>query len=198
MSRTNRINSNYSKNHQTGFTLIELMITLSLGMIILSFAVPSFSSFIKNSRLTTVTNNLVADVNYARHEAVTRGTTVIMCRSADPTAATPSCGGSNNTWTSGWLIFVSNDTNTVYNDGVDTLLRVGSDVEGEVTVKTNGVSDTSLVYTAEGTIDMGGGTAIFAVCDNRGEDDGNQLQVNPTGRPRLVSPVPNSCASPTA
>ncbi len=167
-------------------------------MVVLSLAVPSFSSFIKNSQLTTITNNLVTDVNYARHEAVTRGATVIMCRSANPAATTPTCGGTNNTWTSGWLIFVSNDTNTVYDNGVDTLLRVGNDVEGEVIVKTNGVSDASLVYTAEGTIDMGGGTAIFAVCDDRGKDDGNQLQVSPTGRPRLVSPVPNSCASPTA
>ncbi|MGD8573172.1 MAG: GspH/FimT family pseudopilin, partial [Gammaproteobacteria bacterium] len=181
-----------------GFTLIELLITISLGMIILSFAVPSFSSFIKNGQLTTATNNLVTDVNYARHEAVTRGATVIMCRSDNPTAATPSCGGNNYTWTSGWLIFVSKDTNTVYNDGVDTLLRVGSDIEGEVTVKSNSVSNADLIYTAEGTIDMGGGTAVFAVCDTRGEGFGNQLQVSPTGRPRLITPVPDSCASPTA
>lgn len=183
---------------QNGFTLIELLITIALGMIILSFAVPSFSSFIKNSRVTTITNNLVTDVNYARQEAVTRGATVILCRSANPTAAVPSCGGTSNNWSSGWLVFVSGDTNNDYDDGVDTLLRASNDIAGEVTVKTNAVSNSDLVYKADGTIDMGGGTAAFAVCDDRGEGHGNQLQVGPTGRPRLVAPVPDSCASPTA
>lgn len=182
---------------QSGFTLIELLITISLAMIILSFAVPSFSSFIKNGRVTTTTNNLVTDVNYARQEAVTRGAVVILCRSANPTAATPSCGGTSSNWSSGWLIFVSADSNTDYDDGVDILLRANSDNEGEVTVRTNGVSNSELVYKADGTIDMGGGTAVFAVCDDRGEGHGNQLQVGPTGRPRLISPVPGSCASPT-
>ncbi|MGD8569830.1 MAG: GspH/FimT family pseudopilin [Gammaproteobacteria bacterium] len=193
MRRINRINS----KTQTGFTLIELLITISLAMIILSFAVPSFSSFIKNGRVTTITNTLVTDVNYARHEAVTRGANVVLCRSANPTAATPACGGNSNDWSSGWLIFISKDTNTVYDDGVDTLLRVGARTEGTVGIKSNAVSDAELVYKADGTIDMGGGTAVFAVCDDRGEGQGNQLQVGPTGRPRLITPVPNTCASPS-
>lgn len=193
MSRTNRINS----KSQTGFTLIELLITLSLAMIILSFAVPSFSSFIKNSRVTTITNTLVTDVNYARHEAVTRGANIVLCRSANPTAASPTCGGNNSDWTSGWLIFVSKDTNDVYDDGVDTLLRVGARTEGTVNIKTNAVADADLIFKADGTIDMGGGTAVFAVCDDRGEGQGNQLQVGPTGRPRLITPVPNTCSAPT-
>ncbi|WP_455219324.1 pilus assembly FimT family protein [Kaarinaea lacus] len=38
-----------------GFTLIELLIAISISMIVLTFAVPSFSSFIKNGRVTTYT-----------------------------------------------------------------------------------------------------------------------------------------------
>ncbi|WP_455207977.1 GspH/FimT family pseudopilin [Kaarinaea lacus] len=190
------MNRNYLKT-STGFTLIELLIAISISMVILTFAVPSFSSFIKNGRVTTFTNTLVTDVNFARQEAVTRGEKVILCRSANATAATPSCGGNANNWSSGWLVFVNTDANSTYDAGTDTLLRATDEVGGSVTIKTNGVSNANLVYNADGTIDMGGGTAVFAVCDDRGEGHGNQLQVSPTGRPRLITPVPNTCSSPT-
>ena len=185
-------------NSANGFTLIELLIAIAMSMIILTFAVPSFSSFIKNGRVTTYTNTLVTDVNYARHEAVTRGDKVILCRSADPTASSPTCGGSANTWSSGWLVFVNTDGNTTYDAGTDTLLRATAETAGSVTIKTNNTSNSNLIYKCDGTIDMAGGTAIFAVCDARGEGHGNQLQVSPTGRPRLITPVPNTCASPSA
>ena len=185
-------------NSANGFTLIELLIAIAMSMIILTFAVPSFSSFIKNGRVTTYTNTLVTAVNYARHEAVTRGDKVILCRSADPTASSPTCGGSANTWSSGWLVFVNTDGNTTYDAGTDTLLRATAETAGSVTIKTNNTSNANLIYKGDGTIDMAGGTAIFAVCDDRGEGHGNQLQVSPTGRPRLITPVPNTCASPSA
>jgi len=183
----------------SGFTLIELMIAISISIVILTFAVPSFSSFIKNGRVTTFTNTLVTDVNFARQEAVTRGDKVILCRSANPTAAAPSCGGNANNWSSGWLVFVSKDANTTYDDGTDVLLRATDEVGGGVSIMTNDTSNANLIYKTDGTLDMGGGTAVFAVCDNRGEGQGNQLQVSPTGRPRLASPVPpsSSCSSPS-
>jgi len=180
-----------------GFTLIELLVIVSLGMIILSFGVPSFTSFIKNGRLTTQTNNLVTDINFARSEAVSRGETVIICRSDNASSETPSCGGTANNWTSGWLVFVSGDGNTSYDAASDTLIRASNKTPGSVTVKSNALSDANLIYKADGAIDMGGGTAAFAICDERGEGFGNQLQISPTGRPRLITPVPGTCDSPT-
>ena len=183
---------------QTGFTLIELLITIALSMVILSFGIPSFSSFIKNGRVTTHTNTLVTDVNYARSEAVTRGEQIILCRSANASSDNPTCGGTTSNWSTGWLIFVSGDTNSSYNAGVDTLLRATYKSQDNVTIKSNSTSNINLKFKSDGTIDMGGGTAVFAVCDDRGEGFGNQLQVSPTGRPRLITPVPNTCSSPTA
>ena len=185
------------KTTANGFTLIELLIAISISMIILTFAVPSFSSFIMNGRVTTYTNTLLSDVNYARHEAVTRGDKVILCRSANPTNNSPSCGGDTNNWSTGWLVFVDTDGNSSYDTGTDTLLRATAAAPGSVQIKTNGPSNENLVYKGDGIIDMAGGSAVFAVCDERGEFHGNQLQVSPTGRPRLISPVPNTCASPT-
>ncbi len=189
-----------SRTLSSGFTLIELLVTLALAAIVVSQAAPSFSSMVKSNRLAIETNTLVSDINLARSEAIKRGTRVILCRSADPAAATPSCGGSANTWTSGWLVFASGDANNIYDSATDTLIRIGKPRGGQVQIKTNNTSDNNLEYDPDGTTNEGGSTAIFAICDDQGESQGRQIQVNGTGRPRLVkgtpaTPLPN-CAAP--
>ena len=82
-----------------GFTLFELMVTIAVAAIILSFGVPGFMSFIDNNRATTDTNDVVTALNLARSEATRRGSTITVCSSAN--AAT--CSGSND-WSSGWVV----------------------------------------------------------------------------------------------
>jgi len=191
-----------SRKSSAGFTLVELLVTLALAAILLSQAVPSFSSMIKGNRLATETNTLVSDINLARSEAIKRGTRVILCRSADPSAANPTCGGSANTWTTGWLVFASGDANNTYDSATDTLIRIGGPRSGQVQIITNNTANNNLEYDPDGTTNEGGSTAVFAICDDQGEAQGRQIQVNGTGRPRLVkgtsaAPIP-SCSAPVA
>lgn len=58
-----------------GFTLIELMITLALLTIVVGIAVPNFTAFIQRTQLQGQADDLVAILQYARGEAVTRRTT---------------------------------------------------------------------------------------------------------------------------
>lgn len=188
------------RNKQSGFTLIELMITLVIGAILLTQAVPSFMTTIQNNRLTTYTNDIVSDINLARSEAVKRGLRVVLCRSADPSATTPTCGGTANTWTTGWLIFADADADGTFSAG-DTLVRVGLPVEGGTTIISNAISNNNLEYNADGTTNEGGGTGVFVLCDDRGAGFGRQIQVNAMGRPQLVkgndAGVALNCTAPT-
>ncbi len=59
-----------------GFTLIELMVTLTVAAILLAIAVPSFTYLTVSSKLTTTANDLVAALNVARSEAIKRNTVV--------------------------------------------------------------------------------------------------------------------------
>jgi prepilin-type N-terminal cleavage/methylation domain-containing protein len=86
------------KSPHTGFTLIELVVTVALLGILAAWAVPNIRTFIKNARIVSVTNELVADIGLARQEAQRRGRTVQICASND--GAT--CSGTD--WLNGWII----------------------------------------------------------------------------------------------
>src|SRR3569832_2414901 len=53
-----------------GFTLVELLVTISIATILVTLAVPSFSDFVKNNRMITLTNDFVTALNVARSEAI--------------------------------------------------------------------------------------------------------------------------------
>lgn len=170
---------------------MELFITLAVASFMITIGVPSMSNFTKNSRLKNEALDLMQTFAVARSEAIKRGTRVILCRSADPAAATPTCGGTANTWSSGWLLFASGDTNDEYNAGTDILLSINSGIPASVQIKTNAISDAYLHYNADGTL-AEAGTARFTICDDRLESYGRQIDIPMVGRPFLTQGAPSS------
>ncbi|HZF78161.1 MAG TPA: GspH/FimT family pseudopilin [Rubrivivax sp.] len=61
---------------QRGFTLVELLIVVSLVAVVLGLAGPSFTSFIQMQRLKSINAQLVTDLQSARSEAVGRNVPV--------------------------------------------------------------------------------------------------------------------------
>ena len=66
-----------------GFTLIELMITVSIIALLLSVVAPNFSTLIVSSNSNSAETRLAASLSYGRSEAVTRGVDVTVCASTD-------------------------------------------------------------------------------------------------------------------
>ena len=86
-----------------GFTLIELMIVLSIAAILLVLAAPAFNSFISAQRLRNASFDLVSDLLLARSEALKLQNNVVLT----PTAT------SVDGWTGGWSINVGTSAGAV-------------------------------------------------------------------------------------
>lgn len=177
------------QHKQQGFTMPELIITLGIAAIILSTAVPSISTTIKNSRLSNHLNSVILDIHYARTESAKRDVRVIMCRSSNPNATVPSCGGSTKVWSSGYIIFADdgNNTNNWYNAGTDTLLRRGQAAAEGVRMRTNWTWNNNLEFNSNGSTNEGGSTAYMSICDSRGSEYGKQIRVAPSGIPKMYA-----------
>lgn len=59
-----------------GFTLVEVMIAISVMAILIFGGVPSFIQLIRDTSVSTQSNSLVAAIGLARSEAVRRGVDV--------------------------------------------------------------------------------------------------------------------------
>lgn len=62
-----------------GFTLVELMITLTVAVILIMIAVPSFRNITLSNKLTTTANDIVGAINMARMEAIKRNANTQLC-----------------------------------------------------------------------------------------------------------------------
>jgi type IV fimbrial biogenesis protein FimT len=171
------------RRFQSGFTLVELVITVAIAGVLLGIGIPNFQNFVKNNRMVAQTNEILADLNYTRSEALKRSRNVHICKTTNPKAATPVCNPTaGDAWTTGWLIWADeNGNNTLDNTPVNELLRINEGASGTVTIKTAAPIQNEVIFTKLGLLSNAGGT--FNICDDRGSPKGRQVTVTTTGRP---------------
>lgn len=97
----------------SGFTAIELMVTLTVLAVLVSLAVPSFKELVAAQRLRTASFDLRSDLVFARSEALKRNQNVTIAPRLD--------GG----WQTGWVVIL---------DSTATELRTRNGVGAGVTV----------------------------------------------------------------
>lgn len=175
-------------SRESGFTLVELMITIALVAIIVGIAIPSFRDMIMNNRLVAQANDVVTLLNLGRSEAVKRGRRVVLCNTADPNAA-PACQN-GTTYSGGMLLFakVSGNNSMTSFENNDELIKIGMPALGGIRLDSNGKGGTSVAFRGDGTIvNQTLGTPFpirFYVCDSRGDTRGRMISVNAIGRVR--------------
>lgn len=86
---------------QRGFSVVELMIALAVAAILLVVGAPSFRDALRRNKISATSNALLADIAYARSEAINRGNIVSICPSADQ----KTCTASGTAYENGWLIY---------------------------------------------------------------------------------------------
>lgn len=181
------------RQRQKGFTLLELMVTLVIGGILLSLAIPNLRTYVANTRITTTTNEMLATINVARTEAIKRGASVLLCKSSDVDPETPtnsSCdSNAQSHWHQGWLLYAAPSANTPtnFNTGsgapTDTtpLILASDSVDSGITVISNAAGTGFLHFDQRGFL-RNNNMAVLAICDDRGEDAGRVIEISRLGR----------------
>jgi type IV fimbrial biogenesis protein FimT len=168
--------------YNTGFTLIELMVTIAIAAILLGVAIPSFTATIASSRLTTNANELVTALNLARSEAVKRGVSVSV-REVDNFSSTNSgaAAAASYHWEKGWDVFTDVDSDGNFEAG-DVLIKTYAPLKSSYTLRGNNFSN-FIRFTSSGQSNTNGS---FVICDN---SDGNAVPEANTSRLIIVNSV---------
>ncbi len=123
--------------HNRGVTLIELLVTISIAVILMTVAVPGFQELMTSNRLSGISTEFFGSLNFAKAEAVKRGHSVSLCRSSDGT----SCA-TTGALSQGRIVFIDTNGNGA--------------VDGEAVLRVFGALPVG--YTAIGTVN----TVTFA------------------------------------
>ena len=157
-----------------GFTLWELLCTLSIAAVALAAGIPAFRSFLLDARLTADVNGWVLAVQIARSEAAKRGRPVIVCKTDD----TWRCGGGDLPGDAGWMVYVNVDDEYPPRRSPSEPLLYVHDPEITGTV----ISNRPYFEFRVGRRSTNG-TTVF--CDQRGAAAAKAVIVSYTGRPRV-------------
>jgi type IV fimbrial biogenesis protein FimT len=142
------------KRTQAAFTLMELMVALSVMGILCAFAVPSFRQYTRDSRAAAAHNDLVTAFNLARSETLRRGVPIGVCASSDGAE----CSGSDD-WSNGWIVFTDATGAASDLDADDALLQIWGSYPDELTIQ--GLDDLSAIrYLNTGMLDAGSAAAL--------------------------------------
>ena len=150
-----------------GFTLIELIVTLTIAGILMAVAAPSMQNFVSGSRLTTQVNDLLADISISRSEAIKRNTTAGVCVTA---SGGTSCVPSGN-WANGWMVYADVS-------GVTTPIKTHEALSGKNTL----TGPDAVVYSKSGLLSSGSG--VFTLCDPARKKT-RVVTIVTTGRPTI-------------
>lgn len=174
----------YNRPPPNGFTLIELMVTLAVMAIVLGISAPNIQQFIRDSRITTQTNELVGLLNLARSQAIHEGHRSEICTSSDQ----QQCG--NGGWADGWLVWVDrNDNNSL---DADEVARIGGAISIQTATQSRNSANagfTSISFTPTGFATLGSGIAFATITllplDCSGQQ-GRRITVNASGSLKTV------------
>ena len=98
-----------------GFTLIEMMVAISIAAILLAVAIPSFQSLIKRNAIENLQTRLAAALTAARSEAASRNVVTTLCANKAGLVCEV------DEWSSGWIVFTDLDGDAVKDNNEEIL-----------------------------------------------------------------------------
>lgn len=179
-----------SASRYRGFTLVELMVTISLAAILMAIAAPSYITFIRNSQLSDAVGDFMSAVNTARGNAVKQGVNTFLV----PTTGTD--------WSTGWFVFADGNWDGVYTatDPRDVLIMQSPAPNSILTIATpagnnNTLANGYLLFNGSGYPRQtnGGGMSTNQISFVNGTIRTTIINIDNTGRVRSCKENGTTC-----
>lgn len=152
-----------------GFTLLELIIVLTISAVLMLIGVPGFKKLIENNRLTGVTAGIKNNLAFARSQSVSLANFVTVCPLENKICT--------DNWISGVDIFIDSGQDGIY-DSDDILLKSGEsfNLNDQLVFPSKKVT-----YTPDGHIT--GSSADFRYCTG---DSRAGINIAYSGRAKII------------
>lgn len=160
-----------------GFTVIELIISMTVGFSSLHLAIVSGESLLSNNRLTVTANRIIHDLYIARSTAILENTRIALRKTGDQ-------------WEQGWIVFEDSNNNAIH-DANERLLRHRQALSSGLTLRGNRPVKDYISYNGRGMSrrvsgSMQAGTLLL--CDKVGASNSEHARaiiISSSGRPRV-------------
>ncbi len=130
---------------ESGTTLLELMLALTIAGLLVGLAVPMYGAWIAEYQVMNFARDLAGNMNTARSEAIKRGFRVNLCKSADHRT----CATSGD-WAQGFVVYLDVDRDGQVDVG-ESALKVGEAAPRGITARGNRPIADYVSYTSLGT-----------------------------------------------
>ncbi|MCZ6711830.1 MAG: GspH/FimT family pseudopilin, partial [Gammaproteobacteria bacterium] len=149
-----------------GFTLVELMVTLTIAALLLGYALPAFNGMMIQGAMTSRVNQFLLAVNYARSEAANLGG-MVSVQSVDP-------GDTDNEWGMGYCVVAGNP-----GDCDPPVLQLFESPDGLTIDGTGGLDGIgTLSFNSRGILSGGNAGEIRLCSTDTDEDPGRSMFLN--------------------
>lgn len=209
-------------NKPSGFTLIELVVTIAIVAILSSIAVPSLQETIRRNRIDTEAQRIFISLNKARNNALTTNSPSFLCRATDgqlaltgQIACRTGAGLGALDWNADLLVYsvipginLLPPNNRFRNQRIQNLATGGganavrrqmlqnvSEAPSENIVSTANRNDFVLRFNPDGALQNAAPFRI-GVCDNEDNSEiyGKLIEINAAGQIRLLAVDINNAA----
>jgi type IV fimbrial biogenesis protein FimT len=154
--------------NQSGFSLVELLISVFMLSILLTVGIPAFNGISQENALADISNRFISSITLARSEAVSKNTIVVMCQL---NAARTACDNDGN-WEDGWVVWIDLDGGLdlefVNQDGeVEVVLVEDALPTGYTLTALNNQFSNVITFDSSGAATGDGGNLLelFQLCD---------------------------------
>ena len=155
-------------SRKAGFTVVELMVSLAVAAILMSFAVPAFNDFVSQRTMAARANDFVLAVTYARSEAIRRGG-IVTVRARDPAAG--------NEWSGGYCVVEGTP-----NGCGGEVLRSFDPMDDATLVGVGGLAGAvALSFNGRGMLTLGAAGSVRLCSTNAAVNPGRAVNVSFTG-----------------